>query len=764
MKKRYAILLLAAATAWSCSTTKRLEEGEILYTGVRKIEISSADGGKVPAMVESAVREPLNVKPNNPLFSPYIRTPLPVGLWAWNNLYREDRGEKQSWLYRRLAKKPVLISDVQPDQRMKLEQDILDNMGYFHSAAAYELIPQKNPKRSRIRYRITVAEPWLYSRISFPEILGPVTRRIDSLRVNTLLHPGGRYDIDTLDAERIRITNELRNDGYYYFRPDYLEYLADTLEERYRVDLSMITTAGIPEAARMPYRNGEIGVRLFSSTGTGEPDSTIYNGVRIWYQQPLKIRPKILTNALALRPGAPTRLEDINRTLNNLTQLGIFRYVNLNVTPLDSLRGADSLNMEITAAFDAPLNAELEVDLTQKSNSFLGPRAIFRVRNKNFLRGGELFSVGVNASYEWQTGNTGSQLNASTINSYEFGVTSSLMVPRLVAPRFIPRSRKYDAKTTFQLGADLMNRPNFFTMLSANASVTYDFRSAAPSSHSLTPLRLTYNNLLRTTADFDALMAGDEAIRHSFENQFIPAMSYTYTWDKTFGGGRDRIVWQTMATEAGNIISGVEGLFGKKIPRKLFGSTFSQFVKGTTEIRWYRQIGNRNTVAVRLMAGAGLPYGNSEVLPYSEQFVIGGANSIRAFTIRSIGPGSFRADPDKRYGYFDQTGEFKLEANAEYRFHLIGGLNGAVFVDAGNVWLLHEDPLRPGGRLNSRDFFREIALGTGVGLRFDITYLVIRADLGIGIHAPYDTGRSGYYNIPRFGDGLGLHLAIGYPF
>jgi outer membrane translocation and assembly module TamA len=345
------------------------------------------------------------------------------------------------------------------------------------------------------------------------------------------------------------------------------------------------------------------------------------------------------------------------------------------------------------------------------------------------------------------------------------GLNSSLMVPRLVAPPFIPRSRKYEAKTTFQLGADLMNRPKFFTMLSANASMTYDFRSAAPSSHSLTPFRLTYNRLLRTTADFDALTAQDEAIRRSFENRFIPAMSYTYTWDKTFGSrGRDRIVWQTTATEAGNVVSGVEGLFGLGKPRKLFGSPFSQFVKGTTEIRWYKQTGNRNTAAFRLFAGAGLPYGNSQVLPYSEQFVIGGANSIRAFTIRSIGPGRFRADADARYGYFDQTGEFKLEANAEYRFHLIGGLNGAVFVDAGNVWLLRNDPRRPGGRLDSHHFWREIALGTGVGLRLDITYLVIRADLGVAIHAPYDTGRSGYYNIPRFRQGLGLHLAIGYPF
>jgi outer membrane protein assembly factor BamA len=762
MKQAYWVFLSAIAV-WGCSTTKRIGQDETLYTGVRKIRVESIDGGKIPALVESAVREPLNVKPNNPLFSPYVRTPLPIGLWAWNNLYRPERGDRQSWLYRRLAKEPVLVSAVQPEQRMKLEREVLDNLGYFNSAATYERIPQKNSRRARISYRITVAAPWYYSRVAFPEIIGPITRRIDSLKTSSLLHAGARYDIDTLTAERLRITNSLRNDGYYYFRPEHLEYLADTMEERYRVDLRMtVATAGIPPAARQRYRNGEIGVRLFSSTGTGEPDSTFYNGIRIWYQRPLKLRPRILARSLTLRPGDPTRVEDIERTLNNLTGLGIFRYVNLNVPSLDSLRGADSLNMEISAAFDAPLNAELEVDLTQKSNSFIGPRAAFSVRNKNFLRGGETFSVGVNASYEWQTGNTASQINASAVNSYALGLKVSLAVPRMVAPRFIPRSRRYAAKTTFQLGADLMNRPKFFTMLSASASATYDFRSAAAGSHSLTPLRLTYNHLLRTTADFDVLMADNEAIRRSFENQFIPALSYTYTWDRTVG--RRRLVWQSTATEAGNIVSGVERLFGKRDTQKLFGSAFSQFVKGTTELRHYRQIGRGNTLAGRLTVGAGVPVGHSDVLPYSEQLVIGGANSIRAFTIRSMGPGSFRADPNKRFGYFDQTGEFKLEANVEYRFHLIAGLNGAVFVDAGNVWLLRDDPARPGGRLMSRNFFREIALGTGVGLRLDITYLVLRADLGVAIHAPYDTGKSGYFNIPGFRHGLGFHLAIGYPF
>lgn len=166
----------------------------------------------------------------------------------------------------------------------------------------------------------------------------------------------------------------------------------------------------------------------------------------------------------------------------------------------------------------------------------------------------------------------------------------------------------------------------------------------------------------------------------------------------------------------------------------------------------------------RVMVGAAHAYGNSSQVPYSEQFYCGGANSVRAFTVRSLGPGSYHTPGKSANDYFDQTGTFKFEANIEYRFPILGPLHGAVFMDAGNVWLLKDDPQRPGGTLKASSFLRELALGTGAGLRFDIGMLVVRADLGIGIHAPYDTGRSGYYNMTSFKNSLAFHLAIGYPF
>lgn len=282
-------------------------------------------------------------------------------------------------------------------------------------------------------------------------------------------------------------------------------------------------------------------------------------------------------------------------------------------------------------------------------------------------------------------------------------------------------------------------------------------------SNTLTLFKLTYTNLMHTTADFDSIMAANPAVAQSFQSQFIPQMIYTYTYDRQLNPA-DNINFTFSVQEAGNIFWGLWRACGKRGEKRLFGTPFSQFVKGQAQVVWNRRLWGDHHLVSRVAIGAEHAYGNSTQVPYAEQFYVGGANSIRAFTVRSLGPGSYHAPSDTPDDYFDQTGTFKLEANVEYRFPIAGPLHGAAFLDAGNVWLLKADPARPGGALRGSTFLRDIALGTGVGLRFDISMLVIRADLGIGIHAPYNTGHGGYYNMESFGKSLAFHLAIGYPF
>ncbi|MDE5643958.1 MAG: BamA/TamA family outer membrane protein [Muribaculaceae bacterium] len=333
----------------------------------------------------------------------------------------------------------------------------------------------------------------------------------------------------------------------------------------------------------------------------------------------------------------------------------------------------------------------------------------------------------------------------------------------LIATRFIPRCRFLLNWTRFQLNADLLNRPHYFRMAQFNMSMTYDWRIRRHIQNSFTPLKLTYTKLMNTTATFDSIMDANQAVALSFRSQFIPQMMYAFTYDKALD--RDNLInWQFTIQEAGNLFWSIYELCGVHGEKKLFGTPFSQFVKGTTQIVYNRRVKGENWLVGRVAVGAAHAYANAAQVPYAEQFYVGGANSIRAFTVRSIGPGSYRAPAGSPEDNFDQTGTFKFEANLEYRFPIFGPLHGALFLDTGNVWLLKDDPQRPGGKLKASTFLRDLALGTGVGLRFDIGMLVLRGDLGIGIHAPYDTGKHGYYNMTSFGKSLAFHLAIGYPF
>ena len=651
---------------------------------------------------------------------------------------------------------------------MRVVKDILGNNGYFGAKADYELIYNKrNPKKARIKYRIEVPEAYTLDTIELPAPTTPVTRFIDSINSSSILQKGDRYCLDSLSFERNRITTALRNNGYFYFRPEYIEYLADTTLSPGKVALRMTLKKGIPAQALKPYYVGGVTVRLNRATGDGTPDTIRYPRMTVAYYKPIRLKKWVLPKNITFKPGEIYSIATQNETQSNLGRLGIFRTVAVEVTPLDSLMRKDSLDVTIQATFDVPLEATIEANVSSKSNSYIGPGLIFGINHNNVFGGGEKLSVKLNGSYEWQTGGGSQHGKASLFNSYEVGLNSSLTYPRIV-PGFLPqlpRTRKYPAYTRFQLGANLMNRPHYFRMVSFNGSMSYDYRTSLRAGHSVTPFKLVYTKLLNTTESFDKTMEENPAIALSFRDQFIPSSSYTYTYDTSYGREVDnRFIWQFMGMSAGNILSGITSLFGQHGEKHIFGSSFSQFVKGSAEMKYYHRFRAEHWLATRLFIGAEHAYGNSKEVPYSEQFYIGGANSIRAFTIRSLGPGSYVPAKDDVDGYFDQTGTFKLEANIEYRFPIWGDLHGAAFVDAGNIWLLKKDPKRPGGELDRKTFLKDIALGTGIGLRYDIGMLVLRGDLGIGIHAPYDTGKKGYYNMTSFKNSLAFHLAIGYPF
>lgn len=762
------VLMAAAAIVGilisACSTTRRLGQGEIRYTGVGDFNVVRTDNEKLsPGLIEN-LREASDCDANDYVIAPFIK--IPLGLWVYNNWNDSAKGLK-GWLYNKLAKPNVLISEVRPETRVRLMEQILDNNGYFGSTVSYDIdYSKKNKRKASIDYTLNVSKPYrIDSIIYFNSNKAPIYGFIDSVaRKSPYLQKGEIFCVDSLSAERVRIANRLRNRGYYYFRPEYVEFLADSLITPGSIAIKMALADNMPDMAKLQYRTGKIVTTVLrkSDSYAGIPDTMQTAKGEVIVMRPAKLRKNLIPSCITFRPGKLFSVRDMDRTQTRFSRLGIFGNIQIQPVPADTTPGHALLDVYNIVQFDDPMEASIEVNATSKSNSYLGPGLILGLANRNTFGGGERLSLQFNADYEWQTGRN----RSSVFNSYEFGLTASLAFPRMLAPKFIKRTERDLNWTTISLGASVLNRPHFFKLAEFNTGITYEWRASRYSVNQFTPFKLTYNKLISTTHEFDSIMSLNPAVALSFQSQFIPQLSYTYTYDRFFERERiNGINFSVTFTEAGNLFDGIWSLCGVKGQKKLFGTPFSQFVKGQAQLVYNRRLirGSDQWLVSRILVGAAHAYGNSKEVPYSEQFYIGGANSIRAFTVRSLGPGSYRAPASQRNGYFDQTGTFKLELNTEYRFPIISVLHGAVFLDAGNIWLLKSDPLRPGGKLTGKDFFRDLALGTGVGLRVDIGMMVIRGDLGYGLHAPYDTGSPHYFNI-RFKDAFAFHLAIGYPF
>ncbi len=760
-----AVLTILLPVLSSCSTTKKIPDGEMLYNGM-SLKVTPTGGEKLPAGMLSDLTKSVNVKPNNPwpLISPYKRMPFPLGLWIYNNWKDSTKGIG-GWIYRKLAEPPVLVSDVRAETRVKMLKQVLDNNGYFDSSTSYEIKPAKNPKKGSVDYIVNVGEPYLLDSIIYLGGKSPLDRFIDSLaRRSKYLVKGERFCVDSLETERVRMANSLRNKGYYYFRPEYIEFLADSLITPKRIALKLTIADNTPEMSRLQYRVNEIHTTVLrrSKRRPGTPDTLETSKGELVVFRPARLRESLVPSCITFRKGKLFSVRDMDRTQERLSRLGIFGNIQIQAVPADTNHLNPRLDVYVTCQFDRPLEASIEANVTSKSNSYLGPGLVLGLTSNNLFGGAERLSVQLSGSYEWQTGSG----HSSVFNSYEVGLGASLAFPRLLAPKWVRRSHRDLNWTTITLSGKVLNRPHYFRMAEVNLGIQYEWNHNRHVMNQFTPFKLTYSKLLRSTAEFDSIMLQNPAVALSFESQFTPTMSYTYTYDRWLERARNNGINFTFTLmEGGNVFWGLWRACGVKGRKELFGMPFSQFVKGTAQLVYTRRLRRFSDqwLVSRVMIGAEHAYGNSSAVPYAEQFYIGGANSIRAFTVRSLGPGSYRPPESQTNGYFDQTGTFKIELNTEYRFPIISVLHGAVFLDAGNIWLLKDDPLRPGGQLKASTFLRDIALGTGVGLRVDLGMIVVRGDLGYGLHAPYSTGSGGYFNIP-FKKAFAFHLAIGYPF
>ena len=767
---RWAMAILAVIVLAACSTTKHLPEGETLYLGLKKVNIVNED--KSPA-AENALEEvngAISIAPNNAIFvNPNVRFPIPFGLWIYNRFERYEKGFGH-WIFKKLAANPVLISTVNPDTRVKVATNLLHDYGYFNGKVTYQVDSTRNPRAVKLSYDINMGKPYFIDTLEYRGFSAYADSLIKANLSGRLVNKGDHFNVVTLNSERDRIIDLLRNYGYYYARNEFITFYADTLKNPGHVCIRMQPKNNLPPEALRTYFLGNTNVRLTGYNGEEPTDSIRLRDFTIHYagKKP-GLRFGVLRNRFIYRKGEQYSLRRQNYTQEALSRLGVFKYNEFQYVP----RGNDTLDINVNSLFDLPYDSELELNATMKSTKQTGPGAIFKLSRKNFLRMGASLSLELNGSYEWQTSSTVNR-EKSVMNSYELGAALTLDFPRIILPWIKNRIDpfRFPSHTNFKIYIDQVNRARYFRMLSFGGSVSYSFQPSRSMKHTVTPLHLAFNRLQHRTAAFDSVATANPMLFRSLDDQFIPSVTYTFTFDDSWKQKRVQWWWENSISSAGNITSLIYQAFGKKLSqrdKKFLGTPFAQYLKYTTELRPLIKFDDRNHLAMRFMAGVIWAYGNKTVAPYSEQFYVGGANSIRAFSIRSIGPGRFHPAETSRFSYVDETGDIKLEANLEYRFRIIGNLfggslNGATFLDAGNVWLMRSDSSRPGAQFTFKKFFDSIALGSGVGIRYDLSFLVLRLDWGIALHVPYETGKSGYYNIPRFKDGMGVHFAIGYPF
>ncbi len=767
MKKRLTIALFTLLLT-ACSTTRFITDGEQLYTGIKDIEFVGQDKYADSQTGKTAVDEvsyALECAPNGSILGSSKWRALPLGLWWYDGL-RNAKGRLGKWFFNTFATEPVLISKVNPELRAEVATEVLKYYGYFHGKVEPEIITdKKNPKKAKVRYIVTLNEPYRYDSIEYCNFPASADSLIKATWRRRLIKDNEQFDAAAMEEERTRLSKLFRENGYYYYQPDYIKFLADSINKSGKIGIRVQPERNLPARISRTWKFGKTSILVMQGNDKHRTDTNSLgkNPKYYFFGKTYPVKYGALRKNIHIKPGEEYSYEEQQNIYKKLGQMNIFSNISLELKP----RGeSDTLDINITTQLDKPYDFTFELNATSKSNDQIGPGSKISLARKNVFRGGETLKFTLNGSYEWQT-DKNVKGRAAVINSWEVGADASLTFPRLFFPIIHKKHLRVPSTTALRLHADLMNRSGFFRMIRLAGDATYKIFSHSTTTHTVIPFRLSYDMLLSTTAKFDSIAKHNRSIAHSFRDQFIPAMQYTYTYDNTNTYHRNKTWLEASVTSAGNVTSLIFYAFGKDLKQKdknIFGNPYAQFIKGTAEMRQLWKIDRNQYIATRIMAGAIYSYGNSEYAPYSEQFYIGGANSLRAFTIRSIGPGSFRPDNANRYSYLDETGTLKFEMNVEYRFRIVSDLHGALFVDAGNIWLMKEDPERPGGEIKASTFAEQIALNTGFGVRYDLDFLVLRVDFGLGLHAPYKTKRNGYFNLSPFKDGFAWHFAIGYPF
>lgn len=799
-------LLLCLLAA--CSTTEHIPDDDQLFVGLTNITYENYQKNQHFIETQEEIEAALATAPNGALFgSSYYRSPFPVGLWVWNAT-TGSHGVLKKWLNKTFGKEPVLMSQVNPALHASVARSVLRKNGYMHGNVTYEEVTQRNPRKAKIAYTVRLDTLFRVDSMEYVGFPSDMQHLIDSTAQEAYLYRGAPFSVANLDAERTRLSQLFRNNGYYYYQPGYASFLADTFIVENCAQLRLQLADSLPQHVLQRWRMGRIDMTVKRNMREQTDSSMLRRGIQLHYggKKP-PLRPSVILRNMKMAPFSLFSYESFQESIQKLNATNIFSSVDLQLTPRDSVRttrwGNDGLlNQQLVCVLDKPYDFYVETNFISRTIGRLGPEVKVGFTKRNAFHGGERLDVNLHGSYEWETSGSGNDMN-----SYQYGIDASIEFPRTLFPRLKkrdtpdtlrrvgttpqpgripPRRRFYSVPWTIaKVTSDVVYRPSYYKMHVVAGEWTYRWQPTQSSRHELSPLVLKYQFMNSHTARFDSLVNLNPFLLVSMDDYFIPKMRYTYTYSSP-PTLQNPLRWETTIEEAGNLTAlydaVIQGNPWNQQDKTLFKNIYSQFLRLETDLTKTWRVGTKSRLVGHVNAGIVYSYGNTEDAPFSEMFYAGGANGVRAFPVRSIGPGGFPGLDDQQFSYLMQNGDLKLVANLELRFPLFGSLHGAAFLDAGNVWLRQTPYFESDGTLDGeiskllldflyseaafkpRNLFSQLATGTGFGLRYDLDFLVIRVDWGFGLHLPYDTGHGGYFNIPRFRDMHTLHLAIGYPF
>ncbi len=752
----------------SCSNTKYLKDNEHLYTYTWFSEKGIGKTRNKPLKLYELYMIG-HAKTNRP----FILLPR-MNLTIHNYCVSSGKWGPRHYIYRVFNKPPVLLSDVNPDLRLKVMKQKLFDMGHFDSDIKLDLkYYGKNDKKVRAKYKIFFKPAYTYHNLEFYSNHTPVDSLIAVSMDKSLIKPRNDYWLNDLEDERFRLAKMVKNKGYYFFNPDFLMFNADTTVGEKQVDLTLLIKDNIPKKAYEKFSIRNISVFVNSNKkhlDTLHPVDSVFSNNCYYKSIGKPFKPKYITRVISLKPDSLYTFKNHENTLRYLQGMGAFRSVDLFFEEVDS--SSRELDAKIILVPLKPIVTSMEINFATKSNDFLGPSATLSIGHMNVFKGGEQLVFQIDGGFEWQKRSKRKEYELG-LNSYEIGTQLKLNIPRFLLPFHIRKqSPRYVPKTYTGIGFRTLKRVRYYNMNLSQINFGYFWRTSPKRQYQVEPVSINYLRLTKSSQEFIDFLEKYPQVATSFEEQFIIGSNFSYTYTtKPEKDKKNQFYYNGFVDVSGNLLNTIYKVSGLKDPgssepSKLLGSPYAQYFKVTNDLRYYFNLSEKHIIATRLLGGIGVPYNNSSVLPYVKQYFIGGSQDLRAFYARSVGPGIYHPSDNGQGSLFlDQSGEIKLLGNFEYRFPITYKTQGAFFIDAGNVWLLKNDPSRPGGKFEFNKFLNEFAIGSGLGIRIDITYFVLRLDLGVPIRKPYISGKDKWiFHNPDFWGDYIISLAVGYPF